>query len=128
MILGLGNDIISVTRIQDVIARRGKTFLDRTFTSHEQEYCETHRESFRNYAGRFAAKEAIVKALGSGFSGGISWLDLEIRNNAAGKPEVFLSPKLQQIVGNNKIFISISHCDAYAAAVALIAEDTSLKS
>lgn len=120
MIIGIGNDIISTARIKNAIDQRGRPFIERIFTPLEQEYCEKHRESFRNYAGRFAAKEAVVKAFGSGFTGGVTWLDIEIRNDPSGKPHVFLSDKLKEMVGKCIIHLSISHCDEYAAAIALV--------
>lgn len=123
MILGLGNDIISVSRIKKVIEKHGLKFLERTFTAHERDYCEQHVESFRNYAGRFAAKEAIVKAIGTGFSDSIVWLDMEIHNDPHGKPFVILSDKLKTRLGSSTVLISISHCDEYATAVAIITRE-----
>lgn len=116
---GLGSDIIEVERIEAAIAKHGAPFLDRLFTLAEQEYCNRFRDSARHYAGRFAAKEAIVKALGTGFREGIGWLDIEILNDAAGKPQVKLSPSAEAIFGSRKIELSISHCKAYAMAVAI---------
>ncbi len=115
MIKGLGNDIIEISRIEGVIARLEKRFLDRVFTKKEQEYCLKHKESAKNFAGRFAAKEAIVKALGSG----ISWLDMEILNDENGKPVVYLSSTVKEHFDDPKIMISISHCKEYATAVAI---------
>lgn len=117
--LGLGNDIIEISRIQQVIARFGNKFLDKVFTEWEQNYCHRHRDSARHFAGRFAAKEAIVKALGTGFRAGITWLDIEIKNNNDGKPIVILSQRLQEESGHPQILLSISHCREYATAVAI---------
>lgn len=117
--LGLGNDIIEVSRIQQVIARFGNKFLDKVFTEGEQNYCLRHRDSARHFAGRFAAKEAIVKALGTGFRTGITWLDIEIKNNNEGKPIVILSQRLLEESGHPHIHLSISHCREYATAVAI---------
>jgi holo-[acyl-carrier protein] synthase len=116
---GIGNDIIEISRIQRIIDRFGYKFLDKIFTKEEQRYCLKHRDSTRHFAGRFAAKEAIVKALGTGFQHGISWLDIEIRNTADGKPFVTLSPKLQNEWNHLHILVSISHSREYATAVAL---------
>ncbi|CCB86971.1 MULTISPECIES: holo-ACP synthase [Parachlamydia] len=119
-ILGIGNDIIEVQRIAKNIEQYGQKFLDRIFTTQEQAYCLKHRESARNFAGRFAAKEAIVKAFGTGFGAHVSWTDLEILNDASGKPHVHLSAALElQLPPNTQILISISHCKAYATAVAI---------
>lgn len=119
MFKGIGNDIIAVSRIEEVIARHGERFLTRTFTEKEREYCERHRDSTRHYAGRFAAKEAIVKALGTGFIEEVGFLDIEIVNDSLGKPIVTLSPRLREMVGEIDLSLSISHCKEYATAVAI---------
>ena len=116
---GIGNDIIEIARIQQVINRFGSKFLDKIFTSEEQHYCLKHRDSARHFAGRFAAKEAIVKALGTGIRQGISWLDIEIKNDADGKPHVILSEKMHKVYDHVHIMISISHCREYATAMAI---------
>jgi len=121
-ILGLGNDIIEVDRIRQAIDRQGQRFLDRLFTEREQAYCQKHSESERHFAGRWAAKEAIAKALGSGFGENASWLDIEIVNNDKGKPVVSLSPGLIARSGEMTVELSISHCRDYATAVAVIVQ------
>jgi len=120
MIQGLGNDIIEISRIEKAIQRYGQRFLDRIFTAKEQSYCLRHHQSGQHFAGRFAAKEAIVKALGIGFREGITWLDIEILNDTYGKPTVFLSQSLQDAHPNSQVLISISHCKEYASAVAIL--------
>lgn len=119
MIHGIGTDIIEIKRIEHAIERYGVRFLDRIYTADEQEYCLRHRESARHFAGRFAAKEAVVKALGTGFGNGVSWLDIEIVNDRQGKPEVILSDALQSILGPFSVMISLSHCRDYATAFAI---------
>ncbi len=116
---GIGNDIIEVQRISDAIKRLGPRFLDKIFTLREQTYCLSHKESSPYFAGRFAAKEAIVKALGIGFREGIRWTDIEIINDSLGKPCVFLSPSLFKRFPDTKLLVTISHCKDYASAVAL---------
>lgn len=116
---GLGSDIIEVDRIENAISKHGAPFLNRLFTLAEQEYCDRFKDAARHYAGRFAAKEAIVKALGTGFREGISWLDIEILNDAAGKPQVKLSPSAEALFGTRKFELTISHCKSYALAVAI---------
>jgi holo-[acyl-carrier protein] synthase len=118
--MGIGNDIIEVARIRHAIDRYQSRFLDRIFTKKEQDYCLKHKEAAYRFAGRFAAKEAIVKALGIGFRNGISWLDIEILNDNYGKPYVVLSKELQELFNKPKIEISISHCRDYATAVAYV--------
>lgn len=121
MVRGIGNDIIEISRIDAVIKKYGTKFLDKIFTKKEQEYCLRHKDSSRHFAGRFAAKEAIVKALGIGFRSGVSWLDIEICNDEIGKPIPFLSQRLQENFDNPDIQISISHCREYATAFAILA-------
>lgn len=116
---GIGNDIIEIKRVHQAILRHGQRFLDEIFTAQEQLYCLKHQKSERHFAGRFAAKEAIVKALGTGFTVGIGWLDIEILNDLHGKPEIFLSESLKERFNSPTLLLSISHCKEYAAAVAL---------
>ncbi len=117
---GLGTDIIEIGRIEKIIGRYGQKVLDRLFTKEEQAYCLQHRKSSQHFAGRFAAKEAIVKALGTGIKAGINWLDIEITNDEQGKPVVKLSPPLNQKFNHPQLLISISHSKEYATAVAIL--------
>lgn len=119
MIRGLGNDIIEVKRIAASIAKYDKRFLDKLFTVEEQEYCLKYRDAARHFAGRFAAKESIAKALGTGFGHRLSWLDIEIQNDENGKPLVVLSNHANVSFNHPYIFIAISHCKEYANAVAI---------
>jgi len=122
MIQGIGTDIIEIERIRKAVERYGHRFLNRIYTHREQEYCLAHRDSAPRLAGRFAAKEAVLKAIGTGLRTEISWLDIEIINNHDGKPEVVLSDHLKELLSfdqNSSIEISISHCHAYATAFAI---------
>lgn len=120
MILGIGTDIVEVNRIKKVAERYMDRFLNRIFTSYEQEYCFKYKEPAIHFAGRFAAKEAIAKALGTGFRSGLSWLDIEIRNDASGKPIVNFSKSLIASSNDNSVcLVSISHCHEYATAFAI---------
>lgn len=119
MIHGIGTDIIEVKRIEESIERFGQRFLDRIFSYDEQAYCLHHKDASRHFAGRFAAKEAIVKALGTGFRNGIGWLDIEIINDVHGKPVAQLSSRLNEHFDSPKIHLSISHGRDYATAFAL---------
>src|SRR5258708_30268406 len=91
MIVGLGVDLTEVDRIEAAIERRGRPFLDRLFTPSEIAYCETHRHRAERFAGRFAAKEAAMKALGTGWSRGVRWVDIEVVREPGGKPTLKLS-------------------------------------
>lgn len=120
MIKGIGVDIIEVDRIEGLINRHGSSALDRLFTAAEQAYCQRYKATAAlHYAGRFAAKEAVVKALGTGFRKGISWHDIEILNDEQGKPHALLSPQLRSALGDPTIEVAISHCRSYAMAFAI---------
>ena len=118
-IQGLGNDIVEVDRIRKSIEHHGSHFLNRLFTQREQEYCTQFKDSSPHFAGRFAAKEAIAKALGVGFGAMLAWHDLEILNDDKGKPSVFFSEKGKKQWNNPQFFLSISHETNYAIAVAV---------
>src|SRR5690349_7785645 len=119
-ILGVGNDLIAVSRITGVMQRHGETFRKRILTEPEIAYCLSHRDAARHVAGRFAAKEAIVKALGTGFQEGITWQDISITPDMRGKPEAHFSQSLLALFGPLVCHLSISHCDDYAMATAVI--------
>ncbi len=119
MILGIGNDIIEINRIKASIERYQQRFLDRIFTIREQEYCLSRKEPSLHFAGRFAAKEAIAKALGTGFSQGLNWLDIEICHELHGRPYASLSPKAMALFDSPLLCLSISHCHQYATAFAI---------
>lgn len=119
-IFGIGNDLIETGRIEEAISSYGSRFLDRHFTKREQEYCDGHKNRAVHYAGRFAAKEACVKALGSGIRDGLGWLDIEIVNNGMGKPEVVLSARVEERFRGMRVFVSISHTKGYAMGVAVV--------
>src|SRR4029077_18118781 len=87
-ILGIGTDIIECPRIGKMIEQHGELFLRRVYTDREIRYCQARKHAIEHFAGRSAAKEAILKAIGTGWSHGISWTDLEVRNNAGGQPKV----------------------------------------
>ncbi len=109
---GIGVDIIEIERIKDSITSHGDHFLSRIFTPLEIEYCQKHADPAVHFAGRFAAKEALAKALGTGFGKDLSWKDLEIISDPRGKPTVQYQ--------NYQIYLSISHCKTYAVAMAVV--------
>lgn len=120
MIAGVGTDIIEIKRVEQSIERYGQKFLDRLFTQKEQEYCLKHRESSTHFAGRFAVKEAIAKALGTGISETLGWLDIEILNDQSGKPLMSLKKHARDAFDSPIIHISISHGRDYAVAFAIV--------
>jgi len=115
---GLGNDIIEIERIRKSIDRHSQHFLDRLFTLREQDYCLQFKDPVPHFAGRFAAKEAISKAFGTGFGSQLHWHEFEILSEDSGKPKVIFSQELQSRFQNPIIFLSISHCELYATAIA----------
>ena len=111
--MNIGTDIIEIDRVKKAIENGGQAFLDKVYTKTEQEYCESRNTAkYQHYAGRFAAKEAIYKAISDEVSS-ISWTDIEIISLKSGKPKVLLFNK------ESNVDISISHCKEYATAVAL---------
>lgn len=122
MILGTGIDIISVQRLRDSIERVGQRFLDRLFTKREQLYCEGRADPALHYAGRFAAKEAIYKALAT-LEGTIPLIELEILNRENGQPYVELGPSILQRWPDLHLSVSISHCKEYATAMAILTKN-----
>jgi holo-[acyl-carrier protein] synthase len=112
MIVGLGVDITEVTRIEAAIARHGRPFLERIFTPSEIMYCEKYRHRAERFAGRFAAKEAAMKALGTGWRHGVRWLDIEVVREPSGKPTLKLSGETRAIadrLGVKNIALTITH-------------------
>lgn len=118
-IKGLGNDIIEIARIRQGIERHGHHFLSRLFTPREQDYCYKFQDPVPHFAGRFAAKEAIVKALGTGFGAQVAWHDIEILSDDLGKPVVLISDILSHRFEAPILLVSISHGTEYATAVAI---------
>jgi len=119
LILGMGVDIAEVDRIQAAIERHGEPFLRRIFTAAEREYCEQFKNKYERYAGRFAAKEAAMKALGTGWRRGVRWVDFEVVREAGGRPSIALDGAAKEIaakLGVQRISLSITHTAAQALA------------
>jgi holo-[acyl-carrier protein] synthase len=112
LIIGLGVDIAEVGRIQAALERHGETILRRLFTATEREYCERFKNKYERFAGRFAAKEAAMKALGTGWSRGVRWVDVEVVRQKGGRPTVKLHGEAGNIadcLGVKNISLSITH-------------------
>ncbi len=121
-LFGIGIDVVEVDRIEAFLGEQGDRFRARLFTIKEQEYCEGHKHPSLHYAARFAAKEAIAKAFGTGIGKELGWLDMEILRKPSGEPEVFLSGRGQQFaerMGIGLIKVSLTHAKQYAAANAV---------
>ena len=119
MIVGLGVDITEVDRIEAAIMRHGEAFIKRLYTPGEKEYCERFRNRYERYAARFAAKEAAMKALGTGWSHGIRWRDIEVTREASGEPTLRLegvAGEFAERLGVRHISLSITHSGNLALA------------
>src|SRR5206468_6531683 len=122
-ILGHGIDIVETARIRRSVEEHGQRFLDRVYTPAEQVYCARNiKRYFEHLAGRFAAKEAVLKVLGTGWRGGIAWTDIEIVKDPSGQPKVALSGECARIateLGIARWHVSISHIETHATASAM---------
>ena len=119
----VGIDLVEVARIRNAAERRGERFLKRIFTERERGYCREKHGEYASLAARFAAKEAVFKALGTGWSAGVKWTDVEVINDALGKPEVVLHGKVKELVGKRNVAISLTHTREYAQAVAVLGNE-----
>ncbi|MEZ6057947.1 MAG: holo-ACP synthase [Planctomycetaceae bacterium] len=122
MIVGIGTDIIEVVRIGEIIERHGELFLQRVYTEREIQYCQRKKGAIQHYAGRWAAKEAVMKVLGTGFSKGVGFRDIEVCSRRSGAPFIELYGGAKQIaarLGIAQMMITISHCRQYATATAI---------
>lgn len=128
MIVGLGTDIVEIVRIGEMIERHGELFLQRVYTEREIRYCQRRKEAIQHYAGRWAAKEAVMKTLGTGFTKGVGWKDIEIVSQQSGQPVVELTggaANVSKMRGIDEILVTISHCRAYATSTAIAFQHSS---
>ncbi|HEY1766195.1 MAG TPA: holo-ACP synthase [Terracidiphilus sp.] len=119
MIIGSGIDLVEIGRIQHAVNRYGARFLDRVYTSAEQAYCLSKRWSAESFAARFAAKEAAAKALGTGISRGVNWLEIEVVRERSGRPSVLFHGRAAEIaagLGMARAALSLTHTSALAMA------------
>ena len=122
MIIGIGTDIIEVDRIRKHIDA-GFGFREKVFTLKEIAYCESKTNKAQNYAARFSAKEAFLKAVGTGLRHGLSFLDIEVFNDELGKPEMILHGKARELIkkiGATNIQISLTHLRDWVNAIVII--------
>jgi holo-[acyl-carrier protein] synthase len=123
VIVGLGVDIEEITRLGDAIKRHGRIFLERIFTPAEIAYCERHRDPVERYAGRFAAKEAAMKALGTGWGKGVRWRDIEVMRQPGGRPTIIfhgVAREHAERLGARQISLSITHTGNFALAEVIL--------
>jgi holo-[acyl-carrier protein] synthase len=127
VIVGSGVDLCEVTRIKDAIERHGRRFLERVYTDREIAYAERKANRYERYAARFAAKEAGMKALGTGWHGGVRWRDFEVINLPTGRPTLQFHGKAAEYarkleVGN--ISLSITHTSVQAMAMVILEKES----
>jgi holo-[acyl-carrier protein] synthase len=119
MILGIGVDLCEVDRIAEAIARHGERFLTRIYTEAERTYCESKPNRMERFAGRFAAKEAAMKAIGTGWRRGVAWRDFEVTRAATGQPMIVfggVARKIADQLGVKRALVSITHIKSMAMA------------
>lgn len=129
-VIGIGTDIVECLRIAQMIERHGELFVNRVYTQHEIDYCSVRKSATQHYAGRWAAKEAVLKTLGTGWSRGIKWRDIEVHNDLAGKPSIRLDGGALEVaerLGITTVQISISHCRSHATAFAIALGDAGVE-
>jgi holo-[acyl-carrier protein] synthase len=117
MIVGIGIDLVKIDRIDKAGKHEG--FLERLFTDREREYCSRQKFPAQHYAARFAAKEALLKAIGTGWSAGVKWTDMEVLHGEGGGPIVNLTGRVKDLIdlkGVKQVFLSYSHDEGYAVA------------
>ena len=123
MVVGLGTDLMEIARIQQSIDRFGDRFLARVFTPREIAYCKRKKNAAESFAARFAAKEAGAKALGTGISHGVGWLELEVAREASGKPRLELTGRAAEWarhLGVTRTSLSLTHSREVALAVVVM--------
>jgi len=117
---GVGIDLVEVGRIRSLVERWGDRFLARVFTPHEIEYCMRRSGPYERLAARFAAKEAVFKAIGRGWGQGSAWTEVEIRSDGRSRPRVVLRGGVRGLAAGREVMVSLSHTKTYAAAVAAV--------
>ncbi len=126
MIKGIGIDIVEVARLKKMVRDSNKTFLTRCFTKDEIAFCNSKADTFHRFAGKLAAKEAVYKAMNLSWDSSLPWKEIEIRHSEKSDPMVYCSGKIQrqkELLHIKSIQISISHCEQYAVAVAVLEGD-----
>ena len=121
-IVAHGIDLVDCPRIDKMVKDHGRRFIERVFTAAEQTYADANKDSIEKLAGRFAAKEAVLKLMGTGWKGKIAWTDIEVVNNQAGQPEVNLTGEVKKIadrLGIKNVSVSITHTANFAIASAV---------
>jgi holo-[acyl-carrier protein] synthase len=125
MIIGTGVDVVEIPRFRSIIERLKDRFTDRVFTENEQKFCREHRDPIPHFAARFAAKEALFKAVGTGWAKGVTWLDVEVQREGQDAPTMMLHGEAQRLSaakGAHRIHLSLSHTEQWAVATVILEE------
>jgi holo-[acyl-carrier protein] synthase len=120
-VISIGTDIVECSRISQMMEKHGAVFLQRVFTSGEIDYCSDKKMAYQHFAGRWAAKEAVLKTLGTGWAQGVQWTDVEVVRQPTGVPTIELRGRALEVaneLGICRVLISISHTKEYAVAFA----------
>jgi holo-[acyl-carrier protein] synthase len=123
MIIGTGVDLVEIERFRKVIERLKDRFILRVFTPGEQRFCNEHRDAVPHFAARFAAKEALFKALGTGWAKGVTWLDVEVQRERQDAPVMVLHGEAQRLsasMGAQRVHLSLSHSGNWAIAMVIL--------
>jgi holo-[acyl-carrier protein] synthase len=123
MIIGTGVDLVEILRFRKVMERLKDRFLSRVFTPVEQQFCKQHRDPVPHFAVRFAAKEALFKALGTGWAKGVTWLDVEVQRERQDAPKIILHGEAQRLsneLGVQRVHLSLTHSDNCAIAMVIL--------
>ena len=121
--IGIGIDIVDIRRVRGILERQGDRFVRRVFTVAEQDYCRAHRDAAPYFAARFAAKEALFKALGTGWGRGATWCDAEVKREESGAPRLMITGRSQELaeaLGTRTVHISLSHSEEAAIAIVIL--------
>jgi len=125
-VLGIGAEITECLRIARMIERHGEQFINRVFTPEEIRFCQNRVQATQHFTGCWAAKEAVLKAIGTSWRPGINWLDIEIRSDSDGRPLVFVRGALRDLAQQadiHRILVSVAHCRTHATAYAIALGD-----
>jgi holo-[acyl-carrier protein] synthase len=120
MVEGVGIDVVEIPRMARTIGVWGEAFLGKVFTVRELSYSKAKRNPTHHFAARFAVKEAVAKAISTGWASGFRWKDVEVENNAAGKPSVVLYGRVRELLKDSRVLVSISHSENVVVACAII--------
>ena len=120
MVRGIGVDIMEIQRVQKSMDGLGDAFIQKIFTPDEIRYCQSKNNAAQHFAARFAAKEAVSKALATGWRGEFAWKDVEVMNDELGQPHVTLFGKLKETLARSSVFVSLSHSESHVVAMVVI--------